>query len=694
MRSGRPAKQQQPQQPADRQQPPGARKAAARPPAAAPPREQRRAAPGDDDETRAFRRALRFPKAPPRPVAPGDPDYEGTPAAQRAAERRRLAAAYGPAAADRDVRLYLAKRAAAAARGGTGRGGVPLDDSFARLGTFLKLSLEFQRTVRECRGGAAAAQRQQRAARRRRRPARQRAARAPRPTRCPRRAAPRAVNERCLALAAALAALPAGAAWSLYVAVPGLLTLGTREVAARLVGLAHATGLPLPALAATLAAHRRLAFLAPSTAESRVGLLARVARLDRRRAVVLMLQHPALWGMSSRALAPRAEELALALDCCTVSALKLVGACPSLLSAPLPAVRAAAAALGAALAARPAALLPLLLARPGLLLPPGAPGGGEQQGGAGGPVQQVEQALGVLAGALQLPASAAQRLVLAAPELLDLAASGAAAVTGAAAELDASWLCASGSADRRHAYQAALLRQLAPAAQPAQQHRRRTQAQQAHPQQQEQGEAAGPPPRYAAADALAHASAACQWWAGSGAAAAQQQPPLQRLVAQAPQLLAVAAGGRGALELRLAALCDALAAALAADGEPAAPAELAAGARALAVLEPGLLAAPPVLAAAQLRALSRLLGAAPGEVWAALPACPAALWLGEGAVFARLRVLAGAAALPAARMRARLLERAGLLSLLLLPPAELRRRAAALAPGAAGADLGALLRPE
>lgn len=113
------------------------------------------------------------------------------------------------------------------------------------------------------------------------------------------------MNERCAALTAALPALPAAAAWQLYTAIPGLLTLMSMQVAQRLHSLCYATGLPLQQLVPHLLAFRRLAFVHPGTVESRLGLMARVARLDRRRAVRLMMQHPQLWLMDSRLLAQR-----------------------------------------------------------------------------------------------------------------------------------------------------------------------------------------------------------------------------------------------------------------------------------------------------------------------------------------------------------------------------------------------------
>ena len=50
---------------------------------------------------------------------------------------------------------------------------------------------------------------------------------------------------------------------------------------------------------------RPFALLAPSAVLSRVGLLAKVARLSSAAAVVVMQQHPALWLISSKMLAPR-----------------------------------------------------------------------------------------------------------------------------------------------------------------------------------------------------------------------------------------------------------------------------------------------------------------------------------------------------------------------------------------------------
>jgi hypothetical protein len=113
------------------------------------------------------------------------------------------------------------------------------------------------------------------------------------------------VNERCEALTQVLPELPLAAAWQLYTSIPGLLNFMTLQVAQRLHGLTYATGLPLQQLVQQLLAFRRLAFVHPVTVESRVGLLARVAKLDRRRAVLLMAQQPQLWLMDSRQLGPR-----------------------------------------------------------------------------------------------------------------------------------------------------------------------------------------------------------------------------------------------------------------------------------------------------------------------------------------------------------------------------------------------------
>ncbi|WIA08655.1 hypothetical protein OEZ85_008082 [Tetradesmus obliquus] len=195
------------------------------------------------------------------PLRPDTPEYAFSRRAKRDALLQNLEQQYGPHFSDSDVRLYRKQRELNAARQRPSRrGGFPLDDSLPAPDTFLKLSLDFQRTI---------------------------------------------LNERCEALTAVLPELPPSSAWQLYTAIPGLLTLMTLSVAQRLHGLAYATSLPLPQLLQQLLAFRRLAFVHPVTVESRLGLLARVARLDRRRAVLLMAQQPQLWLMDSRQLGPR-----------------------------------------------------------------------------------------------------------------------------------------------------------------------------------------------------------------------------------------------------------------------------------------------------------------------------------------------------------------------------------------------------
>lgn len=85
------------------------------------------------------------------PLDPRDPLYGTTRRERKAALQQQLEQQYGPHAGDRDVRLYLKRRALNAARPRPSRrGGFPLDDSFDKPGTFLKLSIDFQRTVCEC----------------------------------------------------------------------------------------------------------------------------------------------------------------------------------------------------------------------------------------------------------------------------------------------------------------------------------------------------------------------------------------------------------------------------------------------------------------------------------------------------------------------------------------------------------------
>lgn len=110
---------------------------------------------GSKHPQRSCLRATPHPCALPFPAAPRDPSHSlwGTTKRQRkAALQQALQEQYGPHAGDRDVRLYLQKRGLNEARHprGTRRGGLPLDDSFDKPGTFLKLSPAFQRTVCEC----------------------------------------------------------------------------------------------------------------------------------------------------------------------------------------------------------------------------------------------------------------------------------------------------------------------------------------------------------------------------------------------------------------------------------------------------------------------------------------------------------------------------------------------------------------
>lgn len=126
--------------------------------------------------------------------------------------------------------------------------------------------------------------------------------------------------ERVSELTSALHTLSPESAWQLYTTLPGLLTLSTLEVAQRLTGLAHALQLnntnSREAALQCCIAFPPLAFLDPDTVMSRVGLLAKVVRLQEggggtegggggQGVVALMQQYPALWMMNSRALAAR-----------------------------------------------------------------------------------------------------------------------------------------------------------------------------------------------------------------------------------------------------------------------------------------------------------------------------------------------------------------------------------------------------
>jgi hypothetical protein len=87
---------------------------------------------------------------PTAPRDPSDPWWGTTKRERRASLLQTLQQQYGPHASDRDVRLYLKKRSLNEARPRPSRrGGFPLDDSFDKPGTFLKLSADFQRTVCE-----------------------------------------------------------------------------------------------------------------------------------------------------------------------------------------------------------------------------------------------------------------------------------------------------------------------------------------------------------------------------------------------------------------------------------------------------------------------------------------------------------------------------------------------------------------
>lgn len=130
---------------------------------------------------------------------------------------------------------------------------------------------------------------------------------------------PYTVLERVHELSSTLPRVSTAAAWVLYTTLPGLLTLSTVEVAHRLTGLSAALDLSTEATLHYLLLQeeeeeegpssscscRHVAFLQPDAVRSRLGLVAKVGRLQHAAAVVLMRQHPALWLMSSRLLTPR-----------------------------------------------------------------------------------------------------------------------------------------------------------------------------------------------------------------------------------------------------------------------------------------------------------------------------------------------------------------------------------------------------
>jgi hypothetical protein len=301
---------------------------------------------------------------------------------------------------------------------------------------------------------------------------------------------------------------------------------------------------------------------------------------------------------------------------CTVTALKLIGSCPQLLTAHLPAMQQQLAALcclmGSADApASPAVVVPLLLWQPSLLLLDVQ----EQLGGVmphssswqqqqqqqiqanlneqqadSNAILAVQQQLQELSSGLQLPGSLVQQSVLGTPDVLQLVTgSGTHAAAAAAEALAGSWLCADGAAKVRQQYQQHLLHLLRPPVpqqqpqvkQGRQQRAKRKQLQQSGRQDQQQMT------KYVAAEALGYAAASCQWWSCSSSNFSSQEvqhlPGLQQLVVQAPAVpvlaamsaavvqqpvyesAAAAAGDGGALGLRLQSLCQQLLAVLQAD---------------------------------------------------------------------------------------------------------------------------------
>jgi hypothetical protein len=271
----------------------------------------------------------------------------------------------------------------------------------------------------------------------------------------------------------------------------------------------------------------------------------------------------------------RVEQLSLLMHCCPLSAVKLIGSCPQLLSAPLADIQQQLVALCSIMgaASQPERVVPLLLWRPGLLLLPDAQEPQdqatshagwqlgqqqeqeqqreeqqqeqqqqllanlqqdvqhqEQQQAAPATVDAVAQSLQHLTCVLGVPADIIHALVTRAPDLLQLGAAGPSAVSAAAASLEGSWLLgAAAGLQQRQQYQHELLQLLQPQQYSRGMKRRKL-------GQGRVGTAAG---WYTAVQAVEEEVLRCQWWADTQQQ--QQQLGLQQLVLQAPGLLVLSA---------------------------------------------------------------------------------------------------------------------------------------------------------
>jgi hypothetical protein len=248
----------------------------------------------------------------------------------------------------------------------------------------------------------------------------------------------------------------------------------------------------------------------------------------------------------------RVEQLSLLLHCCPVTSVRLIGTCPGLLTVPLSTVQQHLSALCSIMGrpGQPERVVPLLLAQPALLLgpehsPTPSSSGTEQQQQQN---EDVAAALGVapttmtavstvsrqlhdLSTVLSLPQATVQRLVLRAPDLLQLAAAGPDAVAAAVARLSGCWLMDPDAAvQQRQQYQQELVHLLQPG-------RYSNVAKKRKVRQGQGSDAAG---WYEAAQAMEACVLSCQWWSD---AQQQQQmlPPFQQSVQQAPALLVLAA---------------------------------------------------------------------------------------------------------------------------------------------------------
>lgn len=113
-----------------------------------------------------------------------------------------------------------------------------------------------------------------------------------------------AVTERAQAIAE-LMPIQAPTAFQLYSTLPGLMCFRSIEVAQQLRGLQRTLGMSAATVIRVVMQRPRLALLEFDALESRIGLIAKGARLDWQDAVSLVLEHPQLALVNSRKLMSR-----------------------------------------------------------------------------------------------------------------------------------------------------------------------------------------------------------------------------------------------------------------------------------------------------------------------------------------------------------------------------------------------------